>query len=139
MKRMILFLFCFIVQSVSAGESAFLVVINPSNPVNSIDQKYLAAIYLKKATFWPDMKNILVVDRNFESPVRRQVSAAILERPVSAVRNYWPQIIFSGRDVPPPELKSDQAVVSFVWNHENAIGYVSNGADLHGLKVLKIR
>jgi len=54
-------------------------------------------------------------------------------------RSIFPQTqqIFSGRDVPPPQ-KSEAAVISFVRSNENAIAYVSAGADTAGLKVITV-
>jgi len=126
-------------STVHAQEVRFRIVVNPANNITTLDQKVLADIFLKKTTFWPDMKNILVVDLASTSPVRRQFSEQVLEKPISAVRNYWQQLLFSGREVPPPELKNDEEMVSFVSTHENAIGYVSGNADLRGLKTIRIR
>jgi hypothetical protein len=55
------------------------------------------------------------------------------------VRAYWQQRIFSGRDVPPPELDSDQQVVDYVMKYPGAIGYVSGAADLKGARAVQIR
>ena len=55
------------------------------------------------------------------------------------MKTYWQQRIFSGHDVPPPELDSDDDVVTYVLKHEGAIGYVAGGANLNGAKVLGIR
>ena len=43
---------------------------------------------------------------------------------------------FSGRDVPPPELESDEAVVNYVLEHRGAVGYVSGAAKVRGAKVV---
>jgi hypothetical protein len=55
------------------------------------------------------------------------------------VRSYWQQLIFSGRDVPPPELDSDADVVKYVSKHAGAIGYVSGNGDLAGVKVVIVK
>jgi hypothetical protein len=54
------------------------------------------------------------------------------------VKAYWQQLIFSGRDVPPPELESDDAVVAYVLAHRGSIGYVSGMAELKNARVLAI-
>jgi hypothetical protein len=55
------------------------------------------------------------------------------------VRSYWQQRIFSGRDVPPPELDSDDAVIGFVSKYAGAVGYVSGAAKLVGVRELGIK
>lgn len=62
----------------------------------------------------------------------------MIKRSVEAVRSYWQQRIFSGRDVPPPELDTDEEVVRYVLKHDGAVGYVSAGADIDGLKVISV-
>jgi hypothetical protein len=51
---------------------------------------------------------------------------------------YWQQQIFSGRGVPPLELSTETAVVEYVRAHPGAVGYVSAGADIRGLKVVEV-
>ncbi|MEK7358198.1 MAG: phosphate ABC transporter substrate-binding protein, partial [Bdellovibrionota bacterium] len=63
----------------------------------------------------------------------------ILDRSVPAMRNYWQQLIFSGRGVPPPELESDRAVVDYVSRHADAIGYVSPQANVRQNKIVTIK
>ncbi len=61
------------------------------------------------------------------SPARRKFTEEILKRSVEAVRGYWQQRIFSGRDVPPPEVETDEEVVKYVLKYTGAVGYVSGG------------
>jgi ABC-type phosphate transport system substrate-binding protein len=138
-NTVVVFLLWISSSSSALAESGFQVVVHPANSVNSVDQKYLAEIFLKKKIYWPDNRGIFVVDMVANSDVRRQFSERILDRPVSAVRNYWQQLLFSGRGVPPPELKSEQEVLEFIASHEDAIGYVSGSADVGGLKAVKIK
>ena len=79
------------------------------------------------------------VDQSADSAVRRRFSEEVLQRSVTAVRSYWQQVIFSGRDVPPPELAGDGTVLEFVRNHTGAVGYISGSASSAGAKVLSVR
>ena len=47
--------------------------------------------------------------------------------------------MFSGRDVPPAIAKSDAEVLAFVRANRGAVGYVTAGADLAGVKVLAVK
>ena len=49
----------------------------------------------------------------------------MLKRSVAAVRSYWQQRIFSGRDVPPPEVDTENQVIKYVAGDPGALGYVS--------------
>jgi hypothetical protein len=79
------------------------------------------------------------VDLRPGDPARRNFSEIVLKRSVGAVRSYWQQRIFSGRDVPPPELDSETSVVAYVAKFPGAIGYVSGGAKLSGVAELGLR
>ena len=125
-------------RDAQAGE-AFVVVVHPDNPHPSVSRTFLAQAFLKKTSRWEDGEGIYPVDRGAGAPVRRAFSEEVLSRSVAAVRSYWQQRIFSGRGVPPPEVASDEAVVAFVRRRRGAVGYVSPGAALQGVKVLQVR
>lgn len=124
-----------------SGESrpAYEVIVNPSNPTASVDRDFLTSAFLKKTTEWPFGPVIRPVDLAPTSAARRRFSDEVLHRSVAEVKGYWQQRIFSGRDVPPPELDTDEQVVAFVLKHEGGVGYVSGGAELNGTKVVGVR
>jgi hypothetical protein len=129
-----------VLASVAWGETPqFQVIVNPANPTSSMPRDLLADAFLKKATRWDNGDVIRPVDLRPDSEVRRSFSSAVLQRSVAVVRSYWEQRIFSGRDVPPPELDSDEAIVHFVAQYPGAVGYVSPGAKLDGTKLLTVR
>jgi ABC-type phosphate transport system substrate-binding protein len=117
----------------------YLVIVNPANPASSAERRFLSDAFLKKTTRWSGGQLIRPVDQSADSAVRRRFSEEVLERSVTAVRSYWQQVIFSGRDVPPPELTSDGTVLEYVKNHAGAVGYISGGASTAGAKVLSVR
>jgi hypothetical protein len=117
----------------------YRVIVNANNPHTWIDRRFLSQAMLKKVTHWDHGEPIRPVDLGADSPTRRRFSSDVHNRSVAAVRNYWQQIIFSGRGVPPPELESDEAVVRFVARHPGAVGYVSGAADVAVVKVLQVR
>jgi hypothetical protein len=74
-----------------------------------------------------------------DSAARNKFSEEVLRQPVDAVKNYWQQMIFTGRDVPPPELDSDEDVVKYVLKYAGALGYVSGSSNLNGAKVVTLQ
>lgn len=117
----------------------FRVIVNPANPATALDADFISRAFLKKITRWPNGELIRPVDLGPDSGVRRQFAAHILGRSVEAVRNAWQQAIFAGRDVPPPELDTDQAVVAYVLRYPGAIGYVSTRSNIDGAHVVTVR
>ncbi|HVU03039.1 MAG TPA: hypothetical protein VHE30_14865 [Polyangiaceae bacterium] len=115
-----------------------VIVVNRDNPLSAIGRRELSDVFLKKASRLPDGEIARPVDLRADSPLRREFSEQVLGRPVSAVRSYWQQRIFSGRDVPPPELASERDVVAYVARNRGAVGYVSANADLGTVKVIAV-
>ena|SRR5437867_404939 len=128
------------VSLLAAGRGeTYQVIVNPNNPVHEMERAAVARLFLKKVSHWPDGSLVRPVDRVAGSQVRQGFVEDVLARSVAAVRAYWQQAIFSGRDIPPPELASDEAVVEYVLANEGAIGYVSRNADVRGAKVVVVR
>jgi ABC-type phosphate transport system substrate-binding protein len=123
----------------ASGADGFRIIVNPDNPIGSLDRRFLTDVYLKKTTRWPSDEAIRPVDLGPGSPIRRAFSDDVLKRSVSAIKSYWQQMVFSGRGVPPPELDNDGQVVRFVLKNRGAIGYVSDGADVAGAKIVPVR
>jgi ABC-type phosphate transport system substrate-binding protein len=117
----------------------YQIVCNPNNPATAVDRQFVQDAFLKKIRAWPTGDGTRPVDLAPTSPVRRHFSQEVLRRPVEAVRIFWQQRIFSGRDLPPPEVGNDAEVIKFVLRDRGAIGYVSAGAALNGAKVLSLR
>jgi len=125
-------------DATAAPPPVYVVIVHPSNPTTSADRKFLEDAFLKKTTRWDHGEVIRPVDQVPDSPVRRKFSEEVLRRSVAAVRSYWQQLIFSGRDVPPPELASDEDVVKYVLKYPGAVGYVSGSADTNGAKIVSV-
>lgn len=117
----------------------YRVVVHPHNPATSLERQFVEDAFLKRRRAWPHDATVRPADLPPQSHVRVRFSEEIIRRPVSAVRAYWQQRIFSGRDVPPPELASDAEVMRYVANHPGGIGYVSGGAALVGVKAVPVR
>src|SRR5689334_20752347 len=109
---LILFLFSLIpLRFVGSSEIInFQVIVHPDNHCRSIRRIRLANLFLKKTKFWEDGTPAQPLDLSQSSPIRERFSEKVLDRSISAVKNYWQQMIFSGRDVPPPEFDSEQKV-----------------------------
>jgi ABC-type phosphate transport system substrate-binding protein len=117
----------------------FRVIVHPDNPATSLSRDFLIDAFLKRTTRWSDGEALHPVDQRSTSLVRQKFSDSVLRRSVAAVKSYWQQRIFSGRDLPPPELDSDEAVVTFVLTHKGALGYVSGGAKLEKTKPVLVQ
>ncbi len=141
--RIVFFLLCLVVTlsvpaSTSAEERAFVIIVHKDNPHEKLPRKFVGDAFLKKTTRWSSGDVIRPVDLPASSSVRAKFSDDVLNRSVASVKSYWQQVIFSGRDVPPPELATEADVVKYVAANPNAIGYVSGSAPRTGVKPLAL-
>jgi ABC-type phosphate transport system substrate-binding protein len=121
------------------AQDGFRVIVNPANPTSALKETELSRLFLKKTTSWPTGAPVAAVDQERTSDVRRAFSLEIHSKNPDAVVSYWQTMVFSGRDTPPPVKTSDASVVEFVRANPGAIGYVSPGADLSGVKVVSVQ
>jgi hypothetical protein len=119
------------------AQTSFVVVVNMTNPASSIGRSELAALFTKKEQSWRDGSPAFPVDLPADDPTREAFTVAIHGKSSQAIRAYWQQQIFSGRQVPPPERDSDEQVLAYVRSTVGAVGYVRPTARLGpGVKVL---
>ena len=123
----------------TAVGAEFVMIVHPKNPISALDRRFLADLYFKKITHWPQDGVVQPVDQRVDAAIRQRFSEEILQRSVMGIKSYWQQLIFSGRGVPPPELKTDEEVREFVIQNPGSIGYVSGSANLRGVRVIGIK
>lgn len=123
----------------AADAKGYRVIVHPSSTVSVVDRSDLSRMFLKKLTRWPDGALVQPVDLHVDSDVRKHFTEHVLGRTVAAVRSYWQQAIFSGRQVPPTEFETDAEIVAYVLRNQGAIGYVSPGAAPGNARLLEVR
>jgi hypothetical protein len=135
-------LWCLIAVSPALAADApspFRVVAHRDVPGASVSREFLANVFLKNISRWPDNQAIRPVDLRMDTAARKAFSEAVLRRSLSAVKAYWQQRIFSGRGVPPPALDSDQAIIDYVASHPGAVGYISGTTPVATVKVMTVK
>lgn len=121
-----------------AAAEPFKVVANTAVREASVSRDALSRMFLKKTTRWSGGHEIRPVQPRSDA-LRAAFADRVHDMSLGALRSYWTQMIFSGRDVPPVEKGTDEQVIAYVREHPGAIGYVSSGADTGGVKLLELR
>lgn len=119
-----------LVPHAAAAAEPFVVIVNTANPVTAVTADQLAGLFLKKVTQWNGGLPAAPVDLGPDSAVRESFSRQVHHKGTAAVKAYWQQMIFSGREVPPPEKASAREVVAFVSANRGGVGYVPVGTPL---------
>ncbi len=115
------------------------VIVNSASSVGEMPAADVSNIFLKKTAKFPGGGAAVPVDQAKGSAVRSAFSKSVLGRPAAAVDAYWQQQIFAGGELPPSTKASDDDVVAFVKATPGAIGYVSSGASVAGVKVVTVK
>jgi ABC-type phosphate transport system substrate-binding protein len=116
----------------------YLVVLNPANPVSSMNKAQIADMFLKKTKKWDNGWNVMPVDQKTESAVRDNFSKDVIGRSARQCTNAWQQKLFSGQGVPPMRKNSDADVLDYVKANQGAIGYVSASAPVADVKAVTV-
>ncbi len=124
--------------SMAQEQPPFKVITHPENPVTSLSKTEVSKILLKKVSKWDDGQRVRAVDQGGKGSVREVFTKEIHGRSLSSIKRFWQRQVFSGTDVPPPELASDSEVLEYVRKTEGAIGYVSTDAPEDGVKVIDL-
>jgi ABC-type phosphate transport system substrate-binding protein len=118
---------------------AYQIIVNPANQIESVDRNFLSNVYLKKVATWRNDWTVRPVQLSKRFPLRDQFTREILKKSPSQLRSYWNRQIFSGKAVPPPDLESQEEVISYVLANKGAIGYVAAGVNLRGAKAVRLK
>lgn len=124
-------------RAAAAQQASFVVVVNGASLMSSISRSELAALFTKKEQSFEDGTPAFPVDLPDDDPIHEAFTQAVHGKSPRAIRSYWQQQIFSGRNVPPPQRSSDDLVLAYVRSTRGGIGYVRATARLGpGIKVL---
>jgi len=124
-----------LVSVASFAGSDIKVIANPSVTTDFISAGELKRIYLLQTR---KLKNGSVVEPVLQKrgTVHDTFSRQFLERDGEEIRTYYHGVVFTGKGSMPREVNSDQEMVSYIARTRGAIGYVSGGANIDGVKAL---
>jgi ABC-type phosphate transport system substrate-binding protein len=142
MKRTLLAAFALVALAPLAAAplraQGWVVIVNSANPVSDLSKDDVSKLMLKKTPKWKTGQEVFPIEFGNDA-IKETFSKAVHGRPSAAIKSYWQQQLFAGKDVPPPEMALEKDVIGFVRANPNAIGYVSAGADLGtGVKVVAV-
>ena len=126
--------------SISLTSTAFAtsiaVIVHPSNSLNDASKDEIKRLFLSKTDAIKGKKLKPVAQNNGQS-IRIVFDEDVLGKSPSKVKAYWARLVFTASGMPPPELDSNTAIIKWVSNNPDAIGYIEEGAANDSIKVLK--
>jgi ABC-type phosphate transport system substrate-binding protein len=107
-----------------AADVPVKVIVHPTR-ATELTKGEARASYLKQKTFWDDGNPVIAINREAGSEARELFSERVLGQSSRRLAAYWNQRYFEAGEFPPPTLVSEAAVVRFVSENPNAVGYVT--------------
>jgi len=101
-----------------------VVVVNPANPVASLDKAEVARLFLGRSKTFPDGGDATVVTSDEGNSTRAAFEQAALGKSESQMKAYWAKQMFSGQGSPPDSVGDDAAVKAKVASDPSAVGYL---------------
>lgn len=137
MKRILIFMMLMIgwLGSGAAADELW-VIVNSKNPISAMDKAEVSALYLGRYQAYRDGSFALPLDQLADGDVRATFYQLLTGKSEVYINAYWARILFTGRAMPPRQLENDSAVLAIVQKNPSAIGYVSAGTKLTGVKVV---
>lgn len=89
-----------------------------------LSDKQLSLIFWRKQLYWPHGIRIKPVNLNSNHPLRLHFSEAILGSSPKEQIDYWNGLYFNGI-LPPHVVNSEEAMLRYVMQTNDAIGYVN--------------
>ena len=109
--------------------SNIVVIVNPANET-SVSAEEIVRIYTGRSNAFN------AVNLAESLPLRAQFDAKGVGRTSAQLKAHWSKLVFTGKGTPPAELASEDAVLDFVANNPQAIGYVSAAKVTSAVKVV---
>ena len=126
----------FALPSGAAFADGIVVVVNPANPVASLDKAEVARLFLGRADTFPDGGDATVVTSDDGNETRTAFEQAALGKSESQMKAYWAKQMFSGQGSPPDSVGDDAAVKAKVASDPTAVGYLPSSMVDDSVKVV---
>ena len=118
--------------------STVLIIVNSEVTESELDKGELERIYLGKKSRWDD-KTTIVPAMLKGGGTHEEFVDQYLDRTMQRFVSYWRQMVFTGKGVPPKSFATEAELRNFVATTPGAVGYLSAGASLPGVRALTIR
>ncbi|MGO9982535.1 MAG: hypothetical protein ACLPH5_25340 [Candidatus Sulfotelmatobacter sp.] len=120
------------VRPVEAATDPIVVIVNSSNPVDSLSMGELRKLFLSDNSHWDTGKAVAPVMVGPGAPERTSFLKIVCGMNDGDLARYFLRAAFTGKSATPPkEVSSPSAVKSFVATSQGAIGFLKAG-DFHG-------
>ncbi|MDQ7005964.1 MAG: hypothetical protein Q9Q40_01905 [Acidobacteriota bacterium] len=120
------------------GPVRIAVVVNPLNPVDSLDPAQLERIFLRQKIKWKNGWMITVFEWASDHPIRRQFSSLVLRKSPERLAEYWLNLKLTRGLKGPAICHSTTLLKSYLRRVKGGIGYLYEADIDASLKVIHL-
>ena len=128
----------FMTASPAPVAAAIKVIAHSSVQVTHISPDELKGVFLETRTSLADgsrVEPVLLKSGDVHDTFVKQYTG----KTVAGLDNYYRSLVFTGKGSMPKTLKTDAEMLAYVKKTKGAIGYVSDGANTDGVKILDVK
>lgn len=118
----------------------FVLVVSLKNPLVSLQQQQVAAIFLGQVARFPDGAAAQALDLPLGSALRDAFYHKVAGKSPAMMKAHWTRMMFTGHGQPPRELAGSIAVRRMVADNPALIGYIDRhtlDASVRAVQVLR--
>jgi ABC-type phosphate transport system substrate-binding protein len=122
----------------AAHVTDYVLVVSPKNPLMSLQQEQVAAIFLGQVARFPDGADAQTLDLPLGSPLRDAFYHKVAGKSPAMMKAHWTRMLFTGHGQPPRELAGSVAVRRMVADNPSMIGYIDRHALDASVKAVEV-
>ena len=119
----------------SFASAEILVIANKAHNNVLLKQFEIQEIFLGKKKKIGNWK-IDLIDQSTAKEIYQRFYKSLLNKNAAEIQAYWAELVFSGWAKAPQVVEDDQAVINYVSNNPNSLGYVSEKTELSKVSII---
>ena len=137
-KTIVVLALAAVLLAAGAARAGVVVVAHPGVPADAVGAGELQDMVLGKTGAWSDGTAVKPAVLS-GGPAAEEFLKTYVKKSPSQFGTFWKKAVFSGTGTPPDEFGSDADLVAFVAATPGAVGFVAEGTDTGGVKVLAVQ
>ena len=132
-SKLLLGAFCSLLAVVSQAE--VVVVAHAKSEISAVTNDQLKDLFLGKSSKI-GATEVRPVNLSDSSPIKMEFDEKVVGKDAGKMKAYWSNRIFTGQGKPLDQVDNEAAMIEWLGNNQNGIGYMSAGAVNNKVKVL---
>lgn len=120
-----------------ASHADLAVVAARGSPIERLDAREVADIFLAKTTRLPDGSRVQPLELSDEG-VKAEFYREISGKTLPQINSYWTTLIFTGKGRPPRNVEEIHRLIELLNSNPYAITYLPKGRITESMKVLHV-